>query len=79
MVRERAQRCAEKNYMSTCNGKVVRTGILWNCLDCGCMSTGWSTQHQQLQTRAQHFVASLVELANEADEQESVEVAPATV
>jgi hypothetical protein len=79
VVRERAQRCAERVYMSTCNGKVVRDGIQWHCLDCGCVSTSWSMEHQPLQAKARHFLLSLVELANEVDEQADVGVAPATL
>lgn len=72
MRRGRAQRCAEKVLMSACTGKVVRDGVQWHCLDCGCSSTSWGTQHQPLQTRAAHFLSSYADLLREVDEQETV-------
>lgn len=66
--------------MSTlCKGKVVRENHVWHCLDCGCISTSWDTQHQPMQTRAAHFVSCLIELAKEADGQEKVEAATAAL
>lgn len=62
-----------------CNGKVQRDGHLWSCLDCGCIGTAWSTAHQQMQTRVEHFQTSLVDLAKEADKLDVVvAVQPAT-
>lgn len=59
--------CAESDQMSTsCKGKVIWEGPCWYCLDCGCSSSTWATQHAPLQTRARHFQASLNELAKEA-------------
>lgn len=64
--------------MSTfCNGKVVRDGMQWHCLDCGCYSTSWETKHSPLQSKAQHYLASLLEVAAEVDKQSVVAVQPA--
>lgn len=59
--------------MSTlCNGTVLREGHVWSCLDCGCMGTAWSTQHQPLQTRAALFVSCLAIVAEEASKPDDV-------
>lgn len=67
-----------KGLMSAfCNGKVVREGSQWHCLDCGCASTSWDTKHSPLQPKALHYLASLLELSAEVDKQSVVAVQPA--
>ncbi len=53
--------------MKDCNGRVVRDGAEWHCIDCGHASTSWSTKHPPLRSKALHFVESLITVL--ADEQ----------
>lgn len=48
-----------------CNGKVLLESHVWNCLDCGCIGTAWSTQHAPMLSKPALFLASLVEVMSE--------------
>jgi len=51
-----------------CNGKVLREGHVWSCLDCGCIGTAWSTQHTPMLSKPALFLSSLAEAEKEAAE-----------
>lgn len=62
---------------ASCNGEVRREGHQWFCLDCGHVSSSWSSQHRPLQSKASLFFASLLELVREAEADETVGAAQA--
>lgn len=62
---------------ASCNGEVRRDGHQWFCLACGHTSSAWSPDHEPLQSKAAHFIASLLELVREVEAETNVEAAAA--
>lgn len=64
---------------ASCNGEVRHEGQQWFCLDCGHVSSAWSTQHKPLQSKRSLFLASLLELVREVEAEENVGAAQAAL